>query len=111
MAFSGGSLTRRAKFMRNDRLTRACTRPPKNRAAGDAPLVMRTPSPVGMATRSRIAGCRSVTTPIQLRDCHISMNTTCQSMKLRTSSVDRYKTYADVMILALRSVRLERDDI
>ena len=74
-------------------------------------VVMRTPSPVGITTRSRIAGCRSVTTPIQLRDCHTSMNTTCQSMKLRTSSVDHCKTYADVMILALRSVRLERDDI
>ena len=67
--------------------------------------------PIGITMRIRIARCRSATTPIQLRDCHTSMNTTCQSMKSRTSSVDRFKTYADVMILALRSVRLERDDI
>ncbi len=39
------------------------------------------------------------------------MNTMSQSMKLRVSSVDRCKTYADVMILALRSVRPEKDDI
>jgi hypothetical protein len=73
----------------------------------------RTPSPVGitMRIRIRIAGCRSATTPIQLRDCHTSMNTPCQSTKLRISSVDRCKTYADVMIPALRSVRLGKDDI
>jgi hypothetical protein len=32
-------------------------------------------------------------------------------MTLRISSADRYKIYVDVRALALRSVRLERDDI
>jgi hypothetical protein len=66
---------------------------------------------VSITMSIRIVLCRSVTTSIQRRDCHTFMTTTFRRMKLTIYSVDRYKIYVDVRILALRSVRLERDDI
>jgi hypothetical protein len=84
---------------------------PKTGSHLSAQIGMRTPGPVGITMGSRITRCRSVTTPIQLRDCRTSMNTTCQSMKLSVSLVERCKIYAGVIIPVLQSVKLERDDI
>ena len=48
---------------------------------------------------------------MQQRDCRISIITRSQSTKLKTFSLDQYETYGGAMILELRWVRHNRDDI